>query len=72
MTAHFPFLFIFLKINGCDLETLEVLQLKAESHSSGDLVHQKTWMWNSKEKYRIHALLNKTLKLSKILNSKCD
>lgn len=70
MTADFPFLLIFLKINRCDLEILDVLQLKAENHSSGDLVHQKTWMWNSKEKYHIHILLNKTLKLSKILNSK--
>lgn len=56
MTTDFPFLFTFLKTNRCGLETLGVLQLKAENHSSGDLVHQKPRMWNSKEKY-LHSRL---------------
>jgi len=44
MTTDSHFLFIFLKTNRCGLETLGVLQLKDEHHSSGDLVHQKIWM----------------------------
>lgn len=68
MTTDFPFLFIFLKINRCSLEILGVLQLKAENHGSEDLVHQKTWMWSSREKY-LHSHLTPQ-KLSKILNSK--
>lgn len=68
MTTDFPFLFVFLNINRCSLEILGVLQLKAENHGSGDLVHRKTWMENSREKYLYSHLTPQ--KLSKILNPK--